>query len=46
MLHFLVLKIEEHKIKRIREIKKIRRIKEIRKIEKIRRVKKAIAEIR
>lgn len=46
ILHFLLPKIGEYMMTRVRKVKKIGRIKEIKRIKGVRGVKKAIAEIK
>lgn len=46
MLYPLVLKMGEHKMKKVREVEKIKRIRKVERIKRVRRVKKTIAEIR
>lgn len=46
ILYFLILRLEEHKIERVRKVKKIETIKKIERIKEVRKIEKAIVEIR
>lgn len=46
ILYFLIPRVEEYNIERVRGVKKIKTIKKIERIKKVRKVEKAIIEIR
>lgn len=46
ILHFLVSKVGEHKIRRIRGIEKMKRIRKVERIEEVREIEEAITKIR